>query len=222
MNTTTQTATTTAPVTAKAAPKAKPVEVTAAWYAAYNATITNAKGALGTVPTADTYAAALLVGGAPGKPKRHGVEALFLALTLRPEGCSNADFVTIKGGHGFAQNCLHYASANLSRALYGWLHVSAGANGAHISRLTAKGAAMLKAAGIKGDFITRASKPYVAPAAAKPVKAAKPTKPAAQPKGASKAPAGTTTAAPATPTSAAPKPVAVPATQPTPTVAPKA
>src|SRR5258708_4282585 len=98
--------------------KAQPVitEVTAPWYAEFNARITAANGELGTVPTADHYRAGQLIGGPDGKPKRQGVEALYLALVLRPEGCSPEAFITVKGRHGKAENALHYASSNLSRA----------------------------------------------------------------------------------------------------------
>ena len=227
--------------TATAKPSTKPAAtVTAevpAWYAKYNAVITAANGALGNPITADEAKAGCLIGGSEHKPKRAGVEALHLALVLRPEGVSANDFVTIKtrAGEraGKADNCLHYASTNLTRAAFHWVFVTTAANNTRVARLTAKGAAYLKASGVSAKAVDRMAKPYEAPKVAKQPatpKADKPasTKPAStkpatpkadkpaaatgKPADAAKPSTGTAPAPAQKPTGEAAKPVVVPAT----------
>ena len=176
---------------------AKPVTTeTVTWHAQFDARIT-ANG-LGSKPTADMYRAALTLGPI-GKGKRPGVEALFVAMTLRPEGATIDQF-TRAGECRTANNWLTYLQAPpVKRAVYGLVTVNV-INGARVTRLTAKGAAMLKVAGMGANAVNGMAKPITpAKAPAKPKGAPKAGKATAQAIKPATAPAATPAPAPAKP-----------------------
>src|SRR5215471_2739483 len=80
----------------KGATAVKAPAETAAWYGRFNEAITKAKGDFGAPLTADEALAGCLIGGAAGKPKRPGVEALWLGLTLRAAGGNKHKFNALK------------------------------------------------------------------------------------------------------------------------------
>jgi hypothetical protein len=146
------------PVTTKAKPVViKPVTTdTASWHAAFDARI-KADATLGTVPTADNYRVALTL-GAPGKGKRAGVEALFVAMTLRSEGSTIGQFVNA-GQCRTANNWLTYIGDTGPRAVYRQVHVTT-VNGARIARLTDVGRKHCIAAGMSAKALDPMAKPY--------------------------------------------------------------
>ena len=187
MNTTTQ-VNTAKPV--KSAKAEKPVTQKAeiqgglAWFAPY---LAQWQAAWGSKPTEAMCRASLAL-GAPGKGKRPGVEALHIAMCLRPEGCTVRQFMGA-GSSGPANNW-----RRALRRDYGLVtEAKVGTPYAFILKLTPKGVEQLKAAGVAIGGL--------------PVE--KPAKPVTVTKGAVTAPKAAPTAPAQTPTSEAPKPVTV-------------
>lgn len=170
------------------------------WYDVFNARIT--KQNLGSLPTADMYRAAITL-GPQGKGKRPGVEALWVAMTLRPEGSTINQYETA-GQCRTANNWLQYLNDEGKRHVYSQVHVT-NVGGTRFTRLTAKGVAHCVAAGMAKGALERLTRPVDA---AKVKAKVTSTKPAATPatgkaKGASK-PKGKPIQAPA------PKPAPAP------------
>ncbi len=155
----------------------KQAEIT--WYAGFNQRI-EANADLGTVPSNAAYKVALLL-GAPGRPKRPGVEALFVAMTLRPNGTTIGQFMNA-GQCRTANNWLAFISDNLPRSIYGLVTVTKGPQGHRVSRLTPKGVAHCKAAGMSEASLSAFVKPPKGPS--KPKGTAKATASASKPKSA--------------------------------------
>lgn len=155
------------------------------WHDAYDARIMKNPD-LGTVPTADMYRAALTLGPV-GKGKRPGVEALWVAMTLRAEGATIAQY-TAAGECRTANNWLQYLNDEGARHVYSQVHVNR-VEGRRYTRLTPKGMAVLKAAGMNAQAVDRLAKPFQAPkapvapkvTAKAPAKAKGERKPAGQP-----------------------------------------
>lgn len=129
----------------------------------------------GSKPTEAMCRASLAL-GAPGKGKRPGIEALHIAMCLRPEGCTVRQFMG--AGSGGPAN-------NWRRALrrdYGLVtEAKVGTPYAFILRLTPKGVEQLKAAGVAigGLPVEKPAKvPTVTAGKPKPVQATVPAKPA--------------------------------------------
>lgn len=131
------------------------------WHDAYDARIMKNPD-LGTVPTADMYRAALTLGPV-GKGKRAGVEALWVAMTLRAEGATIAQY-TAAGECRTANNWLQYLNDEGTRHVYSQVHVNR-VEGKRYTRLTPKGVAVLKAAGMNAQAVDRLAKPFQAPKA---------------------------------------------------------
>ncbi len=169
------------------------------WHDQHDARIAKANGTLGTVPTADMYRASLTLGPV-AKGKRPGVEALWVAMTLRLEGATIAQY-TAAGECRTANNWLQYLNDEGPRCVYKQVHVTR-VDGRRYTRLTAKGVAHLKAAGMTAQAVDRMAKPVdVAKVTAKPAPAAgKAPQASGKPTGTRK-PAGKPITAPA------PKPV---------------
>lgn len=201
---TTQTATAPAKAKGNGKPQAMP-----AWYDVFNARINAAKGTLGTPPTPDMYRVALTLGPA-GKGKRPGVEALWVAMTLRSEGATIAQY-TAAGECRTANNWLQYLNDEGARHVYKQVHVT-NVGGVRFTRLTAKGVAHCVAAGMAKGSLERLAKPVDTAKVTKAKAPAKVTAAPAKPKGAAK-PAGKPIQAPASkPAPAAPQaPQAAPA-----------
>lgn len=176
------------------------------WYDVFNARIT--KQNLGSLPTADMYRAAITL-GPQGKGKRPGVEALWVAMTLRPEGSTINQYETA-GQCRTANNWLQYLNDEGKRHVYSQVHVT-NVGGTRFTRLTAKGVAHCVQAGMAKGALERLTRPVDAAkvkatakvTTAKPV----PTPAPAKAKGASK-PKGKPIQAPA------PKPATPPAKAP--------
>ncbi len=154
----------------------KPVKAEPTWHDAFDARMVKNPD-LGAVPSNAAYKVALLL-GAPGRPKRPGVEALFVAMTLRPAGTTIGQFMNA-GQCRTANNWLAYLSDNLPRSIYGLVNVTKGPQGYRASRLTAKGVAHCKAAGMTDASLAAFVKPPKGPSKAKgaakaPSEAAKP------------------------------------------------
>lgn len=185
------------------APKAEPVLAgDVAFFSQYLSTWQVAS--MGPKPTREQFAAALALGKA-GKPKRPGVEALHIAMCLRPGGCTVRQF-QIAGSCGPANN-----HRRALRRDYGLVTETKSGNPyAFTLKLTPKGQAQLKAFGVAvGSFtVDKSGKAQTVITAPKPAAPKGPvhlTSKAKMPKGAPRATASAKRPATATPASEAPR-----------------